>query len=591
MKNTLTNFYEKIRDAVFVSDVARSYTSLSKKGHEYIGLCPFHSEKTPSFTINNKKRFYHCFGCGAHGDVIKLESEQTNCSYKDGAYKIAEKFNIPLPTFSEEEKKEIEESDRIMSIMLDASKFYTSKLNPKIIEILTNRGIKKDIITKYNIGFTGENGELLEHFSSKKIKLDDLAKCGLVSKRSDGRYHEFFNNRIIIPIISIFGKVIGFGARSIKDEMPKYLNSPETLFFKKGETLYGENIASTNAHKMGMVILVEGYFDVITLHQFGFQNAVASLGTAVTEPQILKLWKLAPELVVCLDGDDAGVRASKKILDLALGIVSSEKKISFLVMPKNFDPDDMLNKYGKENFQRLISERLSLSEYIFIQFAKNKPHQTAEERAAIEFELDEYVKAIRDQTLAKNMRQFFKTSCWSLYNKRNFAPQSSQISNIIIQEPELERLDDLILSFVIMNIGAIDHESKMDALSVIQNSSKRGELIEYAIEFILNSEESFNQDSKILNFENNIKNTSFCQEFEILSSKYNKAIESLDVKNKSSDVLDYLLSKRYLCILMSEFKNMITLNNENIEERTQFYLNEIKSTREKINNFDTGFVQ
>jgi DNA primase len=239
--------------------------------------------------VNDQKKFYHCFGCGAHGDVIKFESEQTGMSFKDAAYKIADKFQIPVPKFSKEEEKEQLLQDRVMTLLNDASNYFVSCMNNNTVQTLIDRGIKKETINRYHIGYSGKHGGLIEYFAGRNVRLEELANCGLVTKRGDGKYYEFFNNRIIIPILSSFGKVIAFGGRANGDDMPKYLNSAENPVFKKGESLFGEDIAYSFAHKSGFVILVEGYFDVIGLHQSGFQNVVASLGTAVTEAQLAKL--------------------------------------------------------------------------------------------------------------------------------------------------------------------------------------------------------------------------------------------------------------------------------------------------------------
>ena len=205
MSTILVNFYDKIRASVNASELVRNYVSLQKKGDEFLGVCPFHNEKTPSFTVNDRKKFYHCFGCGAHGDIIKFEAEQAGISYKDAAYKIADKFGIERPVFTKEQEKEQEKFDRLLLLLSLAMNFFISNLNPKIKDILHKRNITDELSAKYKIGYTGPKGSLIEYFNKKNVRLEELEACGLVGKNPDGKYYEIFRERIIIPIFSQFG--------------------------------------------------------------------------------------------------------------------------------------------------------------------------------------------------------------------------------------------------------------------------------------------------------------------------------------------------------------------------------------------------
>ncbi|MDX2050462.1 MAG: DNA primase [Rickettsiaceae bacterium] len=583
MKYSFSNFYEKIRDNISVSDVAREYISLTKRGHEYSAICPFHTEKSPSFTINDQKKFYHCFGCGAHGDVIKFESEQTGLEYRDSALKIAERFGIEVPKFSKEEKQSQLLSDKISASMKEASKFFASNMNEKITSILLGRGISKDAIIQYNLGYTGEHGDLLKYFSKKNVRLEDLLESGLVVKKGDGKYYEFFHNRIIIPVVSNFGKVIAFGGRSIGSEMPKYVNSPETQVFKKGESLFGEDIAYSCAHKTGSVILSEGYFDVIAIHQAGFRNAVASLGTAVTESQLIKLWKIAEEIIICFDGDAAGQRATKKIVDLALPFVRGSKKLSFILLPSELDPDDFIKKYGRDNFKRLLDDRMSLSDFIFFMLSKDIKLETAEDRATFEQNLDSYSSKINDNILRNNIKKYFKSKCWELYNKK-----TKQTSTTLLQakndklHSEIDNIDDLIIGLIINNLNNIEYSKIKDTLEFLCPISSKSEIIDYILEYF-----SHNNSEPILIDK---KKTSFYEEFEIISSKYIKSTQGTSHYNNHTEVLDYLLSKRYLYTLNQEFKSIMNNNSTNIDERIEFYLEEIKTTKDKIRQQDAKFA-
>lgn len=581
MSNILSNFYDNIRSSVRVSDVARQNITLLKRGGEYQGLCPFHSEKTPSFTINDSKKFYHCFGCGSHGDVIKFESETTGLSYRDAAYKIAEKFGVTIPSFSPEEEREQKFSDRIMTLMSIAAKYYSDSMNDKVREILISRGISNDNITKYNIGFAGNSKGLMDYFSNKNVKLSELESCGLVTKNSDGRYYEFFHNRIIIPIYSQFGKVIGFGGRSLGSEMPKYVNSPETSIFKKGECLYGEDVAYFLANKTKKIILVEGYFDVIGLQSSGFLNTVASLGTAVTKYQLNKLWRVANEIIVCFDGDEAGTRASKKILEIGLDLIDSNKTISFVSMVKGYDPDEFVKKFGKQAFDKILDSKLSLSEYIFRNVTQGKVFAKAEERAILEKSLESYLERIKDNLLRKNISQFFKQKCWELYNNR-------QIKTIkhtpieISKKTELQSLDDIILGFLVENINKFDREKIEEVMYTIQSSGNQAHLIDLIFDILNSYQEDIN-----LNFIEILKKTSFWSEFELLLDLSKRSVSGYSAKVSLYDILDYLLLKRYLMNLTTEFKQILCSETEDIEDRSKFYAAEIRKTKDKIQNFNT----
>ena len=272
-------FYDLIRYQINISDIVRQKVNLNKKGSEYTGLCPFHIEKSPSFTVSDAKKFYHCFGCGAHGDVIKFMSQLSGLSYKEAAIKLANDNNIPLPKLTKEQEHIYEESDEIYNILELAVEFFTNSHNEYTLNYLNKRGIDEKIIQQFSIGFAPGGNKLQQYFDSKSIPLLSLVKAGLAGKREDSRIYEVFHDRIIFPIRNIYSKIVGFGGRVITDIQPKYINSPETLVFKKSDILYGENVAITASYKKNYAIIVEGYLDVIALHKAGYIESLASLVT------------------------------------------------------------------------------------------------------------------------------------------------------------------------------------------------------------------------------------------------------------------------------------------------------------------------
>ncbi len=587
MSSILTNFYEKVRASINVSDLIRNIVSLKKKGAEFSGLCPFHSEKTPSFTVNDQKRFYHCFGCGAHGDVIKFESERYGLSYRDAAYKLADKYSVELPKFTKEQEEEQKVTDRILNLLTQANSFFVSNLNKKIIDILLKRGLTLDTIKKYQIGFTGNKGSLIDFFNKKNVRLEELEACGLLGRNQDGKYYEIFRDRITIPILSNFGKVIAFGGRSIGDEMPKYLNSPETLIFKKGESLYGEDIATGAAYKSARAIVVEGYFDVIALHQAGFLESVASLGTAITNSHLHKLWKISDEIIICLDGDSAGIRASKKALDTAIPMISSNHKLSFALLPESLDPDDVVKKYGRDEFAKILNSRMSLSEYIFYNFTYKKTFSTPEEKAELERSLLEIASRIQDKLLYKNIWQYFKNQCWALFNNRNTGDKArANQYKIQVTQPssytEIENIEFVIIGYIISCFNSFDIEK---SCLVLRDISATNEKLSNFIECVLEILETNHHISDI-ELTDKIKKTSFLEQLNIVSIMYKNSISGSLDSITNLEILEFLLTKRHLIHLVSELSDVMHSENENLETRLEYYFSEIKNTKDKIDNFN-----
>lgn len=226
-------FYDSLRNVIHLSDVVKAKVNLTRKGGEYSGLCPFHPEKTPSFTVSDAKKFYHCFGCGAHGDAIKFTCETFGLSYQDAAIKLAGDYGIELPKLTKEQERIYEESDEIYNILELALEFFKSSHTSQSLNYLNHRGIDSKVINSFSIGFAPSGGKLQQFFESKSIPLKNLVKAGLAGKRDDGKIYEIFHDRIMFPIKNIYNKIIGFGGRVLGDGLPKYINSPETLVFKK----------------------------------------------------------------------------------------------------------------------------------------------------------------------------------------------------------------------------------------------------------------------------------------------------------------------------------------------------------------------
>lgn len=334
------------------------YVDLKKSGNSYKGLCPFHNEKTPSFTVDDRKQLFHCFGCGEGGDVVSFIMHKEGLSYIDAMKYLANKAGIKLDDKSTKENKIL---NRFYDINKDIMMyFYKNLLTDKAGQIyLKNRGFRSNIVNTFMLGFAKNSwDDLLNYVKKKDYLLDDIENLGLIKKSQNGKYYDKYRNRLIFPIINHYGKVIGFGGRSIDSTMPKYLNSPESQVFKKRYNLYGLNIFKKQANKD--IILVEGYMDVIGLNNQGIDQAVASLGTSLTNDQAKLLKRYAKNVYICYDEDNAGIKATDRAIEILLdeGI-----KPNIISLEKGLDPDDFVKKYGRDAFIKKMDEASDVYNY------------------------------------------------------------------------------------------------------------------------------------------------------------------------------------------------------------------------------------
>ena len=335
------------------------YVDLKKSGNSYKGLCPFHNEKTPSFTVDDKKQLFHCFGCGEGGDVVSFIMHKEGLSYIDSMKYLANKAGIKLDnTKSSKENKRL---NRLYDINRDIMMyFYKNLLTDKAGQTyLKNRGFRSNIVNTFMLGFAKNSwDDLISYVKEKDYLLDDIENLGLIKKSQNGKYYDKYRNRLIFPIINHYGKVIGFGGRSIDSTMPKYLNSPESEVFKKRYNLYGLNIFKKQSNKD--IILVEGYMDVIGLNNQGIDQAVASLGTSLTNDQAKLLKRYAKNVFICYDEDNAGIKATDRAIEILLdeGI-----KPNIISLEKGLDPDDFVKKYGRDAFIKKMDEASDVYNY------------------------------------------------------------------------------------------------------------------------------------------------------------------------------------------------------------------------------------
>lgn len=378
------DFIDQLLARVDIVDVIGERVPLKKAGREYMACCPFHNEKTPSFTVSPSKQFYHCFGCGVHGSAISFLMEYEHLEYVEAIEALARTVGVQVPREGADDapKKQRRDSN-LYSLLEEAAGWYQDQLrqNPVATEYLRKRGLSGEVSARFGLGFapTGLSlGRQLARYGE-----DKLVNSGMSIRNDSGRVYDRFRERIMFPIRDRRGRVIGFGGRIIGDGSPKYLNSPETEVFHKGSELYGLFEARQHTRKLERLLVVEGYMDVIALAQYGVTYAVATLGTATTPEHIRQLLRLAPEIVFCFDGDRAGRDAAWRALENALPELRDDKEIRFLFLPQGEDPDTQIRRIGKETFETSLQEAMTLSSYLLTALKERYNFSTREGKSRL----------------------------------------------------------------------------------------------------------------------------------------------------------------------------------------------------------------
>jgi DNA primase len=402
------SFIQELLNRVDIVDVVDKSVPLKKAGANYSACCPFHNEKSPSFTVSPTKQFYHCFGCGAHGTAIGFLMEYQGVSFVEAVQDLAKNVGLVVP-------QETRDADRpaqkvivgLPESLQQAANFYKAELkkSQRAIDYLKSRGLSGQIAAKFQIGYAPAGWQNLQgvfpHYESEA-----LTTAGLVVENDQGRRYDRFRDLIMFPIHDQKGQVIGFGGRVINPEdTPKYYNSPETPLFQKGHELYGLFIARRAIRDAGRALVVEGYMDVVALAQYGIEYAVAALGTATTPYHIAKLMRQADEIVFCFDGDNAGRTAAWRAAMNALPALTDGLKLTFLFLPKEHDPDSYVREFGKEKFEVEVKAAMPLSQYILQHLSENNPLQSQEDRVRFLNEAEPILQQINAPRSAMYLRK------------------------------------------------------------------------------------------------------------------------------------------------------------------------------------------
>lgn len=383
-------------------------TRLARSGRNWKGCCPFHGEKTPSFYVYDDH--FHCFGCGAHGDAITFVMRAEGASFPDAVERLAAEAGLEVPKPTPEAAAREKRARDLHGVMEAASAAFQRRLRlaegAEGLAYLQRRGLSEATIRGFGLGWSGAGrGSLVADLKAEGITPEQLLEAGLLRERDDGPPTELFFNRVMFPIRDRRGRIISFGGRILGDGVPKYVNGPETVLFRKRTSLYALDLAKEGAFRGGVVVAVEGYMDVIALHQAGFAGAVAPLGTALTTEQMEELWRLTPEPVLCFDGDAAGARAAARAAEAALPLLTPERSLKLATLPAGEDPDTLVVKGGPAAFQAVLDGARGLGEALFGLVAEGRPMATPEQRAALRHRLEEAANTIKDRALAGEYRR------------------------------------------------------------------------------------------------------------------------------------------------------------------------------------------
>ncbi|MCU0244270.1 MAG: DNA primase [Acidobacteria bacterium] len=378
---------DQVRQASSIVEIASQYTTLKRRGRKWVGLCPFHTEKTPSFTVDEDKQLYHCFGCGVGGDIFSLLMERENLTFPEALRSLAEKYRVPLPAQQRVRPEVLKLEEKLFQINELAVAYFRKNLHgtaegKKALEYLRKRGLSDETVQTLKIGYAPNAWTaLLDAFKAKDVPVSLLEKGGLVLPGSrPGEYRDRFRGRVIFPIFSLTGRVVAFGGRTVVEAEPKYLNSPETPLYSKGKLLYGLNFTKDAVRQEGAAILVEGYTDFSSLYQAGFTNVVASLGTALTPWQVAQAMRFAPRIIVNYDGDSAGRTAMARAVPLGF---EKGLNVEVLVLPDGLDPDAFLKKHGRDKYQALLKKTVSGLDFLVDAMAAGARMTVPEEKAKV----------------------------------------------------------------------------------------------------------------------------------------------------------------------------------------------------------------
>jgi DNA primase len=499
------SFVDTVKDRIKLSDVAAKTLKLHKMGKHFTALCPFHKEKTPSFRIDDEKGFYYCFGCHAGGDVLDFMQKVHSLSFQDALKSLAESVGLQVPTKPQNEQQ-AQVAQAIYDINAQAQEWFMRNLESKDAkharDYLQSRSITQDLIRKFSIGYAPNYSKLLEYFTLLGVSKAQLETAGLIKTCEDGKVIDVFRDRVMFPILSHKGNIVGFGGRALSSDVKaKYLNSPETPVFQKKYMLYAENFAFKQRQQE--LYIVEGYTDVIALHKVGITNVVATLGTAFSPEHLKRIWRVTSEPTICMDGDEAGVRAMVRAIDIALPLLVPGKSINFVRLPQGQDPDHVISISGVTGIKSLLANKISLGDALWNSKISMSDLGTLDKQAVFKRELMDQIKTIVDPDVQSTYKQYFSNKIYELFKPgaKRIAPQANRSTIQISSLVQMTKLSDLhryelSLVSIIITVPTLMKDAeilqKLNGMHVKNNMAKT--LLGYVLELSALDSDEFKKE-------------------------------------------------------------------------------------------------
>lgn len=588
---------DEIKSVADIVSVIGDYVELKRAGSNYVGLCPFHNEKTPSFSVSPSKGIFHCFGCGVGGDVISFIMQKEGMSYPEAIKFLADKLGILVET-NEVNKEKYEHRKKLFEINNEAKLFYYKNLliNDIPKDYIKKRNLNNNLINKFIIGYADGKNSLYRHLLQKGYQKDDIIEVGLINQDEKGNVYDKFRNRLMFPIIDIRGNVIGFGGRALADSRAKYMNSPQSLAYDKSKNVYGVSNLK-NSTKVGKIILVEGYMDVISLTNYGFDYAIASLGTSLTHDQAKLIKRYCKNIYICYDGDSAGQKATSRAIE-----IFKEQDISpnIIVIPDNMDPDDYIKQYGNESFDRLIDNAVDSVIYEYKKILQKYDINDVKEKIQLIDDLttllskldrevirDEYIKRFSDDLNIEYLS--LKKDVSSKLNevKPNITFHNERTDDKKITEKDSINNQEKITAVEIMTIACFHKDVYYDLKEEFSKFKTKISSYNNFIEFVdlyysKNNENQIDEKSARDYFKNDI------QMDRTIDYLYKKSRDSININNIGRVVLEI---KKYLMTQEKEnIKSQLDLMqsvefNEKINKEYNEILNKILEINRQIKEY------
>ena len=588
---------DEIKSVADIVSVIGDYVELKRAGSNYVGLCPFHNEKTPSFSVSPSKGIFHCFGCGVGGDVISFIMQKEGMSYPEAIKFLADKLGILVET-NEVNKEKYEHRKKLFEINNEAKLFYYKNLliNDIPKDYIKKRNLNNNLINKFIIGYADGKNSLYRHLLQKGYQKDDIIEVGLINQDEKGNVYDKFRNRLMFPIIDIRGNVIGFGGRALADSRAKYMNSPQSLAYDKSKNVYGVSNLK-NSTKVGKIILVEGYMDVISLTNYGFDYAIASLGTSLTHDQAKLIIRYCKNIYICYDGDSAGQNATSRAIE-----IFKEQDISpnIIVIPDNMDPDDYIKQYGNESFNRLIDNAMDSVIYEYKKILQKYDINDVKEKIQLIDDLttllskldrevirDEYIKRFSDDLNIEYLS--LKKDVSSKLNevKPNITFHNERTDDKKITEKDSINNQEKITAAEIMTIACFHKDVYYDLKEEFSKFKTKISSYNNFMEFVdfyysKNNENQIDEKSARDYFKNDI------QMDRTIDYLYQKSRDSININNIGRVVLEI---KKYLMTQEKEnIKSQLDLMqsvefNEKINKEYNEILNKILEINRQIKEY------